>query len=177
MINENIKDNKLILVVDDDASIRMTATNILEIQGYSAIEADSAEACLKTVKEKTPDLILLDAVMPGMDGFNCAIELRTKLGLKNVPIIMMTALDDRDSVYRSFDVGITDYLLKPLNWESVCQKIENLALTQAKTFKLKEQLSEMHSIKEDLMTTVSDGIKKTNGKKRSMLSSNFYKIA
>jgi len=89
----------------------------------------------------------------------------------------MTALDDRDSVYRSFDVGIADYLLKPLNWVSVCKKIENLAVTQAKTVKLKEQLSEMHSIKENLMTTVSDGIKKTNGKKRTMLSSNFYKIA
>ncbi len=177
MINENIKEKKLILVVDDDASIRMTATNILEIQGYSAIEADSAEACLESVSEQIPDLILLDAVMPGMDGFNCAIKLRKKLGLKNIPIIMMTALDDRDSVYRSFDVGITDYLLKPLNWESVCQKIEKLALTQAKTFKLKEQLSEMHSIKADLMTTVSDGIKKTNGKKRSVLSSRFYKIA
>ena len=177
MTNENVKKNKLILVVDDDASIRITATSILEIQGYSVVEADSAETCLEVVKMQTPDLILLDAVMPGMDGFNCAIKLKKQLGLQCAPIFMMTALDDRDSVYRSFDVGITDYLLKPLNWVSVCQKIEKLALTQAKTVKLKEQLSEMHSIKEDLMTSVSDGIKKTNGKKRSMLSSNFYKIA
>lgn len=177
MTSENSKEKKLILVVDDDASIRMTATSILEIQGYSVIEAESAEACLEIVQAHTPDLILLDAIMPGMDGFNCAIKLRTELGLECAPIFMMTALDDRESVYRSFDVGITDYLLKPLNWESVCQKIEKLALTQAKTVKLKEQLSEMHSIKEDLMTTVSDGIKKTNGKKRTMLSSNFYRIA
>ena len=177
MNNEDIQQNKLILVVDDDASIRITATGILESQGYSVIEADSAEACLEAVKQQTPDLILLDAIMPGMDGFNCAVKLRNELGLKNVPIFMMTALDDRDSVYRSFDVGITDYLLKPLNWVSVCQKIENLALTQAKTVKLKKQLSEMHSIKENLMTSVSDGIKKTNGKKRSVLSSNFYRIA
>ncbi|MCC0179230.1 hypothetical protein I4641_19900 [Waterburya agarophytonicola K14] len=53
--------------------------------------------------------------MPGIDGFNCSLKLRSLLGIQCPPIFMMTALDDRDSIYRSFDVGITDYLVKPIN--------------------------------------------------------------
>nr|MDJ0636927.1 response regulator [Xenococcaceae cyanobacterium MO_188.B29] len=73
MTNKNTTNNQLILIVDDDASIRMTAAGILDIQGYSILEADSAEACLNICQQQTPDLILLDAVMPGIDGFTCCL--------------------------------------------------------------------------------------------------------
>ena len=67
MTNNNIaQNNRLILIVDDDASIRMTAKMVLELQGYSTLEADSAEACLNICQQQAPDLILLDAVMPGI---------------------------------------------------------------------------------------------------------------
>ena len=76
MSNNNANQKKqLILIVDDDASIRMTAKMVLELQGYSTLEADSAEACLNICQQQAPDLILLDAVMPGMDGFNCSLRL------------------------------------------------------------------------------------------------------
>lgn len=153
-------ENQLILIVDDDTSIRMTATGILELQGYSTLEADSAEACLALCQKQTPDLILLDAVMPGMDGFNCAQKLRSILGIQCPPIFMMTALSDRDSIYRSFDSGITDYLVKPLNWVDLTEKIKQAGLNKAKTKELKQQFEEIYALKEKLQDSVYQTQKK-----------------
>ena len=151
MTNNNIaQNNQLILIVDDDASIRMTAAGILDLQGYSTLEADSAEACLNICQQQAPDLILLDAVMPGMDGFTCSLKLRSILGIQCPPIFMMTALDDRDSIYRSFDVGITDYLVKPLDWANLPAKIKQAGLNRDKTKKLKQQFEEIYELKEKL---------------------------
>jgi PleD family two-component response regulator len=146
--------NQIILIVDDDASIRMTAAGILNIQGYSTLEADSAEACLNICQQYTPDLILLDAVMPGMDGFTCCLKLKNILGIQCPPIFMMTALDDRDSIYRSFDVGITDYLVKPLNWKDLPEKIQQANLNQAQTKKIKQQFEDIYSLREKLQDSV-----------------------
>ena len=155
MTNNNIaQNNQLILIVDDDASIRMTATGVLALQGYSTLEADSAEACLNICQQNAPDLILLDAVMPGMDGFTCALKLKNILGIQCPPIFMMTALDDRDSIYRSFDVGITDYLVKPLNWTNLSEKIKQAGLNRAKTKKLKQQFEEIYELKEKLEDSI-----------------------
>ena len=155
MSNNNANQKKqLILIVDDDASIRMTANMVLELQGYSTLQADSAEVCLNICQHQAPDLILLDAVMPGMDGFNCSLKLRSILGIQCPPILMMTALDDRDSIYRSFDVGITDYLVKPLNWTNLSEKIKQAALNRAKTKKIKQQFEEIYALKEKLQDSV-----------------------
>jgi PleD family two-component response regulator len=155
MTNNNFDpQNQIILIVDDDASIRMTAAGILNIQGYSTLEADSAEACLNICQQYTPDLILLDAVMPGMDGFTCCLKLKNILGIQCPPIFMMTALDDRDSIYRSFDVGITDYLVKPLNWKDLPEKIQQANLNQAQTKKLKQQFEDIYSLREKLYDSV-----------------------
>lgn len=155
MTNNNFAPkNQLILIVDDDASIRMTVAGILDIQGYTTIEADSAEACLNICLQQTPDLILLDAIMPGMDGFNCCLKLKSILGIQCPPIFMMTALGDRDSIYRSFDVGITDYLVKPLNWTDLLEKIQQAGLNNAKLKKLKEQFEDIQSLKEKLQDSV-----------------------
>ena len=162
MTNNLINQKQLILIVDDDASTRMTAAGILKIQGHTILEADSAEACLDICQQQTPDLILLDAVMPGMDGFTCALKLKSLLGIQCPPIFMMTALDDRDSIYRSFDVGITDYLVKPLNWKDLPFKIEQAALNRAKTKKLKRQFEEIYTLKEKIDDSIYHAKNKVN---------------
>ena len=155
MTNNNItQNNRLILIVDDDASIRMTAKMVLELQKYSTLEADSAEACLNICQQQAPDLILLDAVMSGMNGFNCSLRLRNIFGIQCPPILMMTALDDRDSIYRSFDVGITDYLVKPLNWNNLLEKIKQVNLNRAKTKIIKRQFEEIYALKEQLNDSI-----------------------
>lgn len=148
------QNNQLILIVDDDASIRMTATGILELQGYSTLEADSAESCLSICQKHLPTIILLDAVMPGMDGFNCALELKNLFGVQCPPIFMLTSLDDRNSIYRSFDVGITDHLIKPLNWDDLITKINRICCRKDKNQKLKQQFEEIYSLREKLQDSV-----------------------
>ncbi len=177
MSNNNTNDrNQLILIVDDDASIRMTAAGILDLQGYSILEADSAEACLSICQQQKPDLILLDAVMPGMDGFACALKLKSIFGIYCPPIFMMTALSDRDSLYRSFDVGITDYLVKPLDWASLPQKIKKLTLNHSKSKQLKEQFEEINSLKEKLDDIVHCHLNKTQGKMQKTLGLSLPRI-
>lgn len=155
--------NKVILIVDDDTSIRMTAVLALENQGYLILEADSGQACLDICQRQKPDLILLDAVMPGMDGFTCCLKIKKLFGLQSPPIFMMTVLDDRDSVYRSFDVGITDYFTKPLDWASLPEKIAKIFLSRAQNAKLHEDYQEIYSLKEKLDDMVYC-INKTNQK-------------
>jgi PleD family two-component response regulator len=151
MINANDSNNSnLILVVDDDKSIRMTISLFLENLGYEVIEAENGQECLDICRYHHPDLILLDAVMPIMNGFTCATQLQILLGDLCPPTIMMTVLDDRESVYKSFDVGITEYILKPIDWSLLTQKIPSLLKSSRKTKILKRQMQELRSLKEGL---------------------------
>ena len=154
MSNSIAKKKQVILVVDDDASIRMTAAGILEMQGHSIVEADSGESCIDICQIQRPDMILLDAVMPGIDGFKCAAKIKEIFGIDCPPIFMMTALDDRDSIYRSFDVGITDYFVKPLDWKALPQKIARVALINSCSKSIKKQFKDMNSLKEQISDDV-----------------------
>ena len=90
MTNKNTANkNPLILIVDDDASIRMTAAGILDIQGYSILEADSAEACLNICQQQTPDLILLDIVLPAIDGYKLCHILKANEKTRQIPVIFI----------------------------------------------------------------------------------------
>ncbi len=150
MSDDYISKKQVILIVDDDASIRMTAAGILEMQGHCTIEADSGESCLEVCKVQRPDMILLDAVMPGIDGFTCAKQIKDIFGMDCPPIFMMTALDDRDSIYRSFDVGITDYFVKPLDWKSLPQKIARVVLINSCTKSIKQQSRDMNHMRKQM---------------------------
>ncbi len=163
MTNNNTpSDLPTILLVDDDTSIRITVKTVLEIRGYEVLEVESGEACLDICQEQTPDLILMDAVMPGMDGFNCCAKLKKIFGYKCPPILMMTVLDDKDSVYRSFDVGITEYILKPINWDHLTATMERLLKNQKKHNQLKEQFSELNDLRQAIDSTVNQTLKRCN---------------
>ena len=153
-----------ILLVDDDTSIRITVKTVLEIRGYEVIEADSGEACLNICQQQTPDLILMDAVMPGIDGFSCCAKLKKILGYKCPPILMMTVLDDKESVYRSFDVGITEYVLKPINWDNLARTIQRLLQNQQKQNQLKQQFGELNHLRQAINTNVNQTLKRYNQK-------------
>lgn len=150
---------QIILIVDDDTSIRMTARMILELQDHIVIEADSGESCLEICQVQKPDMILLDAVMPGIDGFACAKQIKDIFGMDCPPIFMMTALDDRDSIYRSFDVGITDYFVKPLDWKGLPQKIERVVLINSCTKSIKQQSRDMYQMRKQMNSNSLDTIK------------------
>ncbi|OPY89298.1 MAG: Phytochrome-like protein cph2 [Syntrophus sp. PtaU1.Bin208] len=106
----------LILVVDDDAVMRMLAHAALEKEGYRVEEAENGAVALSLLAPLKPDLILLDVMMPEMDGFSACEQIRRSPGQEWIPICMMTGLDDTGSIHRAYQVGATDFITKPINW-------------------------------------------------------------
>ncbi len=105
-----------ILIIDDDPLIRRLVSKTLQNEGMQATVAASGEEGLKIFEEGSFDAILLDVMMPnGMDGFATCTKIREQPIGQRIPVLMMTGLDDLDSVNRAFEVGATDFVSKPIN--------------------------------------------------------------
>jgi putative two-component system response regulator len=102
-----------ILIVDDDAAGRQTLEAILDGQGYRLEMAENGVQALEKARQILPDVILLDVMMPGMDGFEVCQRIRNEPLLAEIPIIMLTALDDRKSLLDGLESGADDYITKP----------------------------------------------------------------
>ncbi len=116
----------LILVVDNDKSMRMLLRLALEQEGYQVAEASDGESCLAACQRRQPDVVLLDALMPLMDGFTCCAQLKKLPGSECTPVLMITVLDDPDSVERAFEVGALDYITKPIHWTVLGHRVRYL---------------------------------------------------
>lgn len=104
-----------VLVIDDTPEIRLLATVLLEREGYAVTSAGSGEDGLARAREGTPDLILLDVVLPGMDGYEVCRQLKQDEVLRDTPVIFMSAQDDVSAQTQGFTVGGADYVTKPLS--------------------------------------------------------------
>ncbi len=103
----------VILIIDDDASARETLESILEGQGYRLEMAENGLEGLEKARQILPDAILLDVMMPGMDGFEVCQRIRSDPLLAEIPILMLTALDDKKSFLDGLESGADDYITKP----------------------------------------------------------------
>ncbi len=113
-----------ILIIDDDPLIRRIVTRTLDAKGYKVSEARSGAEGLELAFQDPPDLILLDLMMPGMDGFAVCTALRQNPATTNIPILMLTALDQTDSKVRGLKTGADDYITKPFNIEELETRIQ-----------------------------------------------------
>jgi len=114
---------KRILVVDDDAGFRLTTREMLHAEGFTTEEAADGEQALFRVDRRPPDLILLDAVMHGMDGFETCRRLRAHPNSKDTPIVIVTALDDVAATERAFEAGATGFISKPVSYPTLIQRM------------------------------------------------------
>ncbi|MBL8074329.1 MAG: EAL domain-containing protein [Nitrospira sp.] len=105
----------LVLIVDDDELIRVFMREVLEQAGFEVCEASHGAAAIEQYATQRPDLIVMDLVMPVMDGFVACLKLRESEEGKRVPILVMTGLDDEDSIGRAYACGATDFIAKPTN--------------------------------------------------------------
>ncbi len=112
-----------ILVVDDDPMFRMTMTESLGVAGYRVLEAGGGEEALTMVLRQRPDLVLLDALMEGMDGFEVCRRLSGMRELRHLQILMVTGLEDAASVEGAFEAGASGFVSKPVNYFILLQQI------------------------------------------------------
>ncbi len=112
-----------VLVVDDDVRILRMMQRILELEGYRALKASNGEATLNVFDEETPDLVLLDIVMPDMDGYTVCQRIRE---FSQVPIIMVTAKDKDEEKIRGLNAGADDYITKPFSSQELLARVRTV---------------------------------------------------
>ena len=116
----------IVLVADDDEPTRVLLRAALEPDGWTVKEAaDGLDAC-ESAERVQPDIVVLDVGMPNLDGFEACARLRTLRGGRHIPIMMITARDDPESVSRAYKAGATDYLSKPFNFTILRQRLQHL---------------------------------------------------
>ncbi|TGD99459.1 response regulator [Methylobacterium nonmethylotrophicum] len=113
----------LVLVVDDSPETLSFLTAAIEATGATVLVAVSGEAALVLVQEITPDIVLLDAVMPGLDGFETCRRLKADAALAHVPVIFMTGLSETEHIVRGLEAGGVDYVTKPISAGEILARI------------------------------------------------------
>ena len=151
----------LILVVDDDPTLRMLVRTALERAGYPVEEAADGEQALQCFSRYRPAAIMMDVDMPGMNGFDACMRIRDDAFGAHVPILMVTGLEDVDSVNRAYAAGATDFIPKPISWALLAHRIryvlrassthQKLRASEAKTTAL------LSAIPDTLLVTKRDG--------------------
>ncbi|SDX85474.1 hybrid sensor histidine kinase/response regulator [Lysobacter enzymogenes] len=143
-----------ILVVDDQAANLRVVTALLSRQGYEVVAASTGDEALQLYAQSPPDLILLDVMMPGMDGFEVMDALRADSPLR-VPVVFVTAAHDRDLLLRAFDAGVVDYVTKPFLPEELLARVNahvGLKLTR-------DRLERVAREREELVNLVAHDLK------------------
>lgn len=116
MKREDKQDSPTVLIADDDATARMLVRAALEQSGLTVVEATDGAEALARFEQHRPQLVLLDVVMPNRDGYSVCAAIRAAPGGATVPILMLTGLDDLESINRAYECGATDFATKPINW-------------------------------------------------------------
>ncbi len=118
-----------ILVVDDDLIVREMSRVVLEAAGCTVCDSADGASALAEFILRQPDVVLLDVIMPGRSGFEVCAEIRSLPGGQDVPIVMMTGLDDTESLLQAFRLGATDFITKPINWETLPYRMQYIFKT------------------------------------------------
>jgi two-component system sensor histidine kinase ChiS len=140
-----------ILLVDDEPENLLLMTEILETEGYEVRQAESGSKALELVEEAAPQLILLDIMMPDMDGFEVCRRIRHDPQNATIPVLFLTALSDDDSLLQSIEVMGDDYLTKPVNINLVLKKImSTLKLLEIRDTVHQKQLVQKNKEVEDI---------------------------
>jgi len=124
MLNRKSKrSTPLVMVVDDDQAVRLLARETLEYSGFTVREAETGEQALEAFEVYAPDIVLLDVVMPGIDGFSVCSAIRHTVSGRDTPVLMMTGLEDLESIDCAYEAGATDFITKPINWHILGHRV------------------------------------------------------
>ncbi len=116
---------RILLVDDDEVNLLLTSVALRE-RGFAVTEVSSGKQALRAITEWRPDVLVLDAVMPGLDGFATCAELRKLPGYESLPVLMLTGLDDEASITRAYEAGATDFFVKCPQWSLLAGRLRYL---------------------------------------------------
>jgi signal transduction histidine kinase/DNA-binding response OmpR family regulator len=139
-----------VLIVDDERHNRELLEIMLKPEGFLLLSAASGEEALALVARQPPDLILLDVMMPGMSGYDVAAKIKSDPATKNIPVIMLTALDDRNARMLGLSAGAEDFLTKPVDRPELSVRVRNLLRIKAYSDKLRHALDTLESVNAQL---------------------------
>ena len=145
-----------ILIVDDEYKNRKLLEVMLAPEGFIFLTAASGAEALASAAVESPDLILLDVMMPDMDGYEVASKLKGTIGTKNIPIIMLTALDDRNARMLGLSAGAEDFLSKPVDRAELCVRVRNLLRLKTYGDKLANALDALEVSNEQLAAALAE---------------------
>ena len=123
--DDGLEQPRVLLVDDDEVNLLLTSIALRE-RGFSITEASSGEQALQVLTEWLPDIVVLDAIMPGMDGFSTCREMRQLPGYESLPVLMLTGLDDDASITRAYEAGATDFFVKSTQWSLLAGRLRYL---------------------------------------------------
>jgi DNA-binding response OmpR family regulator len=131
-----------LLVIEDEESVRLPLVDLLKFEGFDVIEASNGEVGLKTAVEETPDLILCDIMMPGLDGFQVLEALRKFPSMVMTPFIILSARTEKADTERGLNLGADDFVYKPFD---PAQLIERIRARLDKFRHMKDSLNQVRS--------------------------------
>lgn len=153
-MNEIAREKSVILVADDDESTRLVLRGFLENDGYTVFEATDGAQALSNFERLRPDLVILDAMMPVMDGFTTCARIRNLPGGGQAPVLMLTGLKDHKSLDLAFDAGATDFITKPILWKELGRRVRYLLRARQAELLLGQSMVSAQSI----ISSALDGI-------------------
>jgi len=148
-----------ILIVDDQPANLQILGTILDQHGYDVVPAPDGPTALRRLAARPPDLVLLDVMMPGMDGFEVCRQIRTQRVLEDLPVIFLSAADDKEVIVRALECGGVDYVTKPFNSAELLGRVKtHLALKAAR-----DRLRQLAQDKDELLGILAHDLKNALG--------------
>lgn len=149
-ISELQKKVTIMIVDDDDDNLKMLSL-CFKSNDYRLLVAQDGESAINKIKLAKPNIILMDVVMPGIDGFDTCRKLKENNVTRDIPLIFMTSLNDSDSIIKGFEVGAIDYVSKPFNFEEIKIRVSNQLKIQEQANIIQEKAQELEVYNEELI--------------------------
>ncbi|MGC8824577.1 MAG: response regulator [Bacteroidales bacterium] len=115
-----------IMLIDDSSTNNLLYTSILSDEGYEVVVCEQAKSALKSLQKEKPNLIILDLMMPGMDGFDLLQSMKAQAELANIPVIMLTANASEESEKRARSLGVKAFLSKPAGIKDIIEAVKDV---------------------------------------------------
>lgn len=162
MNQKPVNDAPTILVVDDNPNNIKIVALIMSALKYKIVIATNGEQAIEMVKQTRPDLILMDVMMPKIDGFETCRIIKSKKENENIPVIFITALNDTDSLVKGFKAGGVDYISKPFNKDELISRMRThieLKKTRDQLEKTSAHLAELNSLKDKMFSVIGHDLR------------------